>query len=83
MKKILPWIAVLGVLAIIVLWFAGVYNRFVSADEQVESANRAAVAHVSETVSDALTEEAVREPDAAPAMPDPAEPITLTLESDK
>ena len=38
MKKILPWIAVLGVLAIIVLWFAGVYNRFVSAEEQVESA---------------------------------------------
>lgn len=38
MKKILPWIAVLGVLAIIVLWFAGVYNRFVTAEEQVESA---------------------------------------------
>lgn len=38
MKKILPWIAVLGVLAIIVLWSAGVYNRFVSAEEQVESA---------------------------------------------
>lgn len=38
MKKILPWIVVLGVLAIIVLWSAGVYNRFVTAEEQVESA---------------------------------------------
>lgn len=38
MKKILPWIAVLGVLAIIVLWCVGVYNRFVTAEEQVESA---------------------------------------------
>ena len=37
MKKILPWIAVLGVLAIIVLWFAGVYNRFVSAEKQIKS----------------------------------------------
>ena len=38
MKKILPWIAVLGVLAIIVLWIANVYNGFVAAEEQVESA---------------------------------------------
>ena len=38
MKKLMPWIAVLGVLAIIVLWCAGVYNRFVTAEEQVESA---------------------------------------------
>lgn len=52
-------------------------------DEQEKAANRAAVAHVSETVSDALTEEAVSEPNTAPAMPDPAEPITLTLENDK
>ena len=52
-------------------------------DEQEKAANRAAVAHVSEMVSDALTEEAVSEPDATGAMPDPAEPITLTLESDK
>ena len=52
-------------------------------DEQEKAANRAAVAHVSETVSDMLTEEAVSEPDATGAMPDPAEPITLTLENDK
>ena len=38
MKKILPWIAVLGVLAIIVLWITNVYNGFVAAEEQVESA---------------------------------------------
>lgn len=38
MKKILPWIVVLGVLAIIVLWIANVYNGLVSAEEQVESA---------------------------------------------
>ena len=37
MKKLMPWIVVLGVLAIIVLWCAGVYNRFVTAEEQVES----------------------------------------------
>lgn len=37
MKKLLPWIAVLGVLAIIVLWIANVYNGFVAAEEQVES----------------------------------------------
>lgn len=52
-------------------------------DEQEKAANRAAVAHVSETVSDVLAEEAVREPNAAPAMPDPAEPITLTQEDEK
>ena len=38
MKKALPWIVVLGVLAIIALWAANVYNGFVTAEEQVESA---------------------------------------------
>ena len=38
MKKLLPWIVVLGVLAIIVLWIANVYNGLVAAEEQVESA---------------------------------------------
>ena len=37
MKKLLPWIVVLGVLAIIALWVANVYNGMVSAEEQVES----------------------------------------------
>ena len=38
MKKALPWIVVLGILAIIVLWVANVYNAFVAAEEDVESA---------------------------------------------
>ncbi len=38
MKKALPWIIVLGILAIIVLWIAGMYNGFVAAEEDVESA---------------------------------------------
>lgn len=38
MKKLMPWIVVLGVLAIIALWVANVYNGFVTAEEQVESA---------------------------------------------
>ena len=38
MKKVLPWIVVLGILAIIVLWVANVYNAFVAAEEEVESA---------------------------------------------
>lgn len=38
MKKALPWIIVLGILAIIVLWVAGMYNGFVAAEEEVESA---------------------------------------------
>jgi LemA protein len=38
MKKFLPWIVVLGVLAIIVLWIANVYNGLVAGEEQVESA---------------------------------------------
>ena len=38
MKKALPWIIVLGILAIIVLWIAGMYNGFVAAEEEVESA---------------------------------------------
>ena len=38
MKKALPWIVALGILAIIVLWVANVYNAFVAADEEVESA---------------------------------------------
>jgi LemA protein len=37
MKKFLPWIVVLGVLAIIVLWIANVYNGLVAGEEQVES----------------------------------------------
>ena len=38
MKKALPWIIVLGILAIIVLWIASMYNGFVAAEEEVESA---------------------------------------------
>ena len=38
MKKALPWIVVLGILAIIALWVANVYNSFVAAEEEVESA---------------------------------------------
>ena len=38
MKKALPWIVVLGVLAIIVLWGIGRYNAMVSAEESVETA---------------------------------------------
>lgn len=38
MKKALPWIIILGILAIIVLWIAGMYNGFVAAEEEVESA---------------------------------------------
>lgn len=38
MKKTLPWIVVLGVLAIIVLWGVGRYNAIVSAEESVETA---------------------------------------------
>jgi LemA protein len=38
MKKALPWIIVLGILAIIVLWIAGMYNGFVATEEEVESA---------------------------------------------
>ena len=38
MTKALPWIIVLGILAIIVLWIAGMYNGFVAAEEEVESA---------------------------------------------
>ncbi|MBQ4394951.1 MAG: LemA family protein [Paludibacteraceae bacterium] len=38
MKKLLPWIVVLGILAIIALWVANVYNGLVAAEEQVESA---------------------------------------------
>lgn len=38
MKKALLWIIVLGILAIIVLWVANVYNGFVAAEENVESA---------------------------------------------
>ena len=37
MKKALPWIVVLGVLAIIVLWGIGRYNAMVSAEESVET----------------------------------------------
>ena len=38
MRKFLPWIVVLGVLTIIVLWIANVYNGLVAGEEQVESA---------------------------------------------
>ena len=38
MKKAMPWIVVLGVLAIIALWAANVYNGFISAEEQVDAA---------------------------------------------
>lgn len=38
MKKALPWIVVLGVLAIIVLWGVGRYNDIVTAEESVETA---------------------------------------------
>lgn len=38
MKRALPWIVVLGILAIIVLWVANAYNSFVAAEEEVESA---------------------------------------------
>ena len=37
MKKYLPWIVVLGVLAIIVLWITSAYNGIVSAEEKVTS----------------------------------------------
>lgn len=46
--------------------------------EQEKAANAAAVAHISEEVDSALTPSDT--PDAAPAMPDPTEPITLTLD---
>ena len=46
--------------------------------EQEKAANAAAVAHISEEVDSALTPSDM--PDAAPAMPDPSEPISLTLD---
>ena len=38
MKKALPWLIVLGVLALIVMWGIGAYNSFVTQEENVESA---------------------------------------------
>ena len=38
MKKALPWIAVLLVLAIVVFWGVGRYNGMVGAEESVETA---------------------------------------------
>ena len=38
MKKALPWLIVLGILALIVIWGIGAYNSFVSQEEKVESA---------------------------------------------
>jgi len=38
MKKIIPWIVVLGVLAICALWVMNVYNRLVEQEETVEAA---------------------------------------------
>lgn len=37
MKKLLPWIVGLGILAIIALWVANVYNAFIAGEEDVES----------------------------------------------
>jgi len=37
MKKALPWIVVLGILAIIALWVMNAYNGFVAAEEEVDS----------------------------------------------
>ena len=37
MKKLLPWIVGLGILAIIALWVANVYNAFIASEEEVES----------------------------------------------
>lgn len=37
MKKALPWIVVLGVLAIIIFWGVGQYNSIVTAEESVET----------------------------------------------
>ena len=37
-KKFLPWIVVLGVLAIIVMWGFGRYNAIIAAEENVETA---------------------------------------------
>lgn len=45
--------------------------------EQEKAANAATVAHISEEVDSALTPSDT--PDAVPAMPDPSEPISLTL----
>lgn len=38
MKKITPWLVVLGIIAIIVLWGINVYNECVSLEENVEAA---------------------------------------------
>ena len=37
MTKLLPWIVGLGILAIIALWVANVYNAFIASEEEVES----------------------------------------------
>ncbi len=37
-KKFLPWIVVLGVLAILVMWGVGRYNSIITAEENVETA---------------------------------------------
>ena len=36
--KFRPWVIIIGILAILVLWVANVYNGFVAAEEEVESA---------------------------------------------
>jgi LemA protein len=36
--KLRPWVIAIGILAVIVLWVANVYNGFVAAEEEVESA---------------------------------------------
>ena len=38
MKKIIPWIVVLGVLAIVAIWVMNVFNRLVEQEENVEAA---------------------------------------------
>ena len=37
MKKLIPWIVVLAVVALIGIWFAGDYNEMVSKEESVET----------------------------------------------
>ncbi len=37
MKKLLPWIVTLGIIAVLALWVVNAYNRFVALQEDVES----------------------------------------------
>lgn len=38
LRKFRPWVILIGILAILVLWVANAYNGFVAAEEEVESA---------------------------------------------